>query len=93
MAEATVPSAVNVKVAVIGALLERFTDAGEIAHNTPKNCVSQVIATVLFMALAGAIVRVVLDFCPTLSVTELGFGDTVKSGTFTKGSSNPKAEL
>jgi hypothetical protein len=75
---------VKVRLAVPETALERLTEAGRIAHVVPIiTGVLQARFTVLLDALKGATVSTELPVCPAVMETEVGFGETLKSGVMT----------
>jgi hypothetical protein len=77
-------SVVNVRLAVPEVLFERLTEAGTTAHVVPSIFGTvQAKFTLLLDVLKGAIVSTEPPLCPAVTETEVGLGETLKSGVMT----------
>jgi hypothetical protein len=77
-------SVVNVRLAMPEVLFERLTETGRTAHVVPSIFGTvQARFTVLLDVLRGAIVSTELPLCPAVTETEVGLGETLKSGVMT----------
>ena len=84
---------VRVKVALTGALLARFTEAGITEQVTPAMTGSeQLKATVLLILDSGATAKTALACCPDDIVSDVGVGFIEKSGAVTFMKSKEEAD-